>query len=356
MSIKFAAIFIRGKEARRMAGNEVLLEINNLKTYFSTRGSKIGKKTYLKAVDDVSLTIYKGETLGIVGESGSGKSTLGRTILQLVKPTDGSITFESTHLESLSGQTLRSYMNQMQMVFQDPFGSLNPRMKIGKIIEEPIKLQMNLSRDERKNRVKELIQKVGLSEEALNKYPHEFSGGQRQRIGIARALSINPKFIIADEPVSALDVSIQSQVLNLMMDLQDEFNLTYLFISHDLSVVKHISDRVAVMYLGRIVEIATKDSLYANPLHPYTKALLSAIPVVNFDEKREEISISGELPSPTNPPVGCAFHTRCPFAMEKCKNERPQLKEINDNQQVACFLQEESISESSNKQAELIES
>ena len=336
-----------------------MLEIKNLKTYFPTRGSKIGKKNYLKAVDDVSLTIYKGETLGIVGESGSGKSTLGRTILQLVKPTEGSIIFEDNHLKNLSGQTLQSFRNQMQMVFQDPFGSLNPRMKIGNIIEEPIKLQMKLSRAERKNRVKELIQKVGLSEEALNKYPHEFSGGQRQRIGIARALSINPKFIIADEPVSALDVSIQSQVLNLMMDLQEEFNLTYLFISHDLSVVKHISDRVAVMYLGRIVEIATKESLYENPLHPYTKALLSAIPVVNFEEKREEIPISGELPSNTNPPVGCAFHTRCPFAMEKCKNERPLLKVVNHNQQVACFLHDSEhkvTSETSKTKKELVES
>jgi len=342
-----------------LSNKEVLLEIKNLKTYFPTRGSKIGKKNYLKAVDDVSLTIYKGETLGIVGESGSGKSTLGRTILQLVKPTEGSIIFEDNHLENLSGQTLQSFRNQMQMVFQDPFGSLNPRMKIGNIIEEPIKLQMKLSRAERKNRVKELIQKVGLSEEALNKYPHEFSGGQRQRIGIARALSINPKFIIADEPVSALDVSIQSQVLNLMMDLQEEFNLTYLFISHDLSVVKHISDRVAVMYLGRIVEIATKESLYENPLHPYTKALLSAIPVVNFEEKREEIPISGELPSNTNPPVGCAFHTRCPFAMEKCKNERPLLKVVNDNQQVACFLHDSErkvTSETSETKKELVES
>ncbi|WP_067725959.1 ABC transporter ATP-binding protein [Oceanobacillus damuensis] len=322
-----------------MANKEVLLKVSHLKTYFPVKANfKLGKRAVLKAVDDISLSLYKGETLGIVGESGSGKSTLGRTILKLEEPTDGEIIFEGQHIEKLKSKALQIYRNQMQMIFQDPFGSLNPRMKIEKIIEEPIKMHTTLTKSERKERVLELIEKVGLSEEALKKLPHEFSGGQRQRIGIARALAINPKFIIADEPVSALDVSIQSQVLNLMMDLQDEFGLTYLFISHDLSVIKHISDRVAVMYLGRIVEIASKDSLYANPLHPYTKALLSAIPVVNFDQKREEIPITGELPSPVNPPVGCAFHQRCPFAMEKCKQERPQLKEINEQQQVACFL------------------
>ncbi|WP_249870518.1 ABC transporter ATP-binding protein [Oceanobacillus saliphilus] len=325
-----------------MPNKEVLLKVSNLKTYFPVKVPfRIGKRSVLKAVDDISLNLYKGETLGIVGESGSGKSTLGRTILKLVEPTDGEIIFEGQHLEKLKSKALQVHRNQMQMIFQDPFGSLNPRMRIEKIIEEPIKMHTTLTKSERKKRVVELIEKVGLSEEALKKLPHEFSGGQRQRIGIARALAINPKLIIADEPVSALDVSIQSQVLNLLLDLQDEFELTYLFISHDLSVIKHISDRVAVMYLGRIVEIATKDSLYANPLHPYTKALLSAIPVVNFDQKREEIPITGELPSPVDPPVGCAFHQRCPFAMEKCKQNRPLLKEVNDQQQVACFLYEE---------------
>lgn len=320
---------------------EVLLEVSNLKTYFPVKTSKFGKNPVLKAVDDISLLVYKGETLGIVGESGSGKSTLGRTILKLVEPTEGEIIFEGQHIENLKSKKLQEVRNQMQMIFQDPFGSLNPRMRIEKIIEEPIKMHTSLSKTERKARVRELIEKVGLSEEALKKYPHEFSGGQRQRVGIARSLAINPKFIIADEPVSALDVSIQSQVLNLMMDLQDEFHLTYLFISHDLSVIKHISDRVAVMYLGRIVEIGTKDALYENPLHPYTKALLSAIPVVNFEKKREQIELYGELPSPVDPPVGCAFHTRCPFAMERCRQERPQLKNRNDDQQVACFLYEE---------------
>ena len=316
---------------------EVLLEVFNLKTYFPVKANKIGKKPVLKAVDDISLTVYKGETLGIVGESGSGKSTFGRTILRLVEPTEGEIIFEGQHIENLKPKELQVIRNQMQVIFQDPFGSLNPRMRIEEIIEEPIKMHTRLSKSERKSRIKELIEKVGLSEEALKKFPHEFSGGQRQRIGIARALAINPKFVIADEPVSALDVSIQSQVLNLMMDLQDEFHLTYLFISHDLSVIKHISDRVAVMYLGRIVEIGTKESIYKNPLHPYTKALLSSIPVVDFENKREEIMISGELPSPVDPPVGCAFHTRCPFAMDICREKRPQLQDINAEQQVACF-------------------
>lgn len=320
---------------------EVLLEVSNLRTYFPVKTNKLRKKPVLKAVDDITLTIFKGETLGIVGESGSGKSTLGRTILRLVEPTEGEIVFEGQHIENLKLRELQVIRNQMQVIFQDPFGSLNPRMRIEGIIEEPIKMHTRLSKVERKIRIKELIEKVGLSEEALKKFPHEFSGGQRQRIGIARALAINPKFIIADEPVSALDVSIQSQVLNLMMDLQDEFHLTYLFISHDLSVIKHISDRVAVMYLGRIVEIGTKESLYKNPLHPYTKALLSSIPVVDFENKREEMMISGELPSPVDPPVGCAFHTRCPFAMDICRVKRPQLKDKNEEQQVACFLYEE---------------
>ncbi|RLL43803.1 dipeptide ABC transporter ATP-binding protein [Oceanobacillus piezotolerans] len=331
---------------------EVLLKVSKLKTYFPVKTNKFGKKPVLKAVDDISLFVYKGETLGIVGESGSGKSTLGRTILKLVEPTEGEIIFEGEPIQEQKGSKLQQTRNQMQMIFQDPFGSLNPRMRIEKIIEEPIKMHTNLSKIERKARVRELIGKVGLSEEALKKFPHEFSGGQRQRIGIARALAINPKFIIADEPVSALDVSIQSQVLNLMMDLQDEFRLTYLFISHDLSVIKHISDRIAVMYLGRIVEMGTKDALYENPLHPYTKALLSAIPVVNFEKKREEIEITGELPSPVDPPIGCAFHTRCPFAMDRCRHERPQLKNRNEAQQVACFLYEDS---EVNKESSILE-
>jgi peptide/nickel transport system ATP-binding protein/oligopeptide transport system ATP-binding protein len=322
-----------------MKEREVLLEIHHLKAYFPVkRKSMKEEKKVVKAVDDISIEIFRGETLGIVGESGSGKSTLGRTILKLVEPTDGEILYKGQPIQHLKGRHLQKYRNQMQMIFQDPFASLNPRMRIGSIIEEPIALQLTLSKEERKKRVSELLQKVGLPEDAMYKFPHEFSGGQRQRIGIARALAINPEFIIADEPVSALDVSIQSQVLNLMMDLQDEFHLTYLFISHDLSVVKHISDRVAVLYIGRVVELGAKKELYANPLHPYTKALLSAIPTVNFDEPKQLVALQGELPSPMNPPIGCVFHTRCPFVMEKCRLERPTLQQINTHQQVACFL------------------
>ncbi|QDQ02470.1 dipeptide ABC transporter ATP-binding protein [Lysinibacillus fusiformis] len=322
-----------------MTEKEVLLEINHLKAYFPVkRKSMKEEKKVVKAVDDISIEIFRGETLGIVGESGSGKSTFGRTILQLVEPTAGEIWYKGQPIQHLKGSKLQKYRNQMQMIFQDPFASLNPRMRIGAIIEEPMALQLTLTKEQRKGRVRELLQKVGLPEDAMQKFPHEFSGGQRQRIGIARALAINPEFIIADEPVSALDVSVQSQVLNLMMDLQDEFQLTYLFISHDLSVVKHISDRVAVLYLGRVVEIGTKKELYAQPLHPYTQALLSAIPVVNFDEPKQVIPLQGELPSPMNPPVGCVFHTRCPFVMEKCKQERPTLQDMNEQQRVACFL------------------
>lgn len=322
-----------------MPKKDILLEINHLKAYFPVkRKSMKEEKKVVKAVDDISLEIYHGETLGIVGESGSGKSTFGRTILKLVEPTAGEILYKGQQIQHLKGSKLQNYRNQMQMIFQDPFASLNPRMRIGAIIEEPMALQLTLTKEQRKKRVKELLQKVGLSEDAVHKYPHEFSGGQRQRIGIARALAINPEFIIADEPVSALDVSVQSQVLNLLMDLQDEFQLTYLFISHDLSVVKHISDRVAVLYLGRIVEIGTKNELYANPLHPYTQALLSAIPVVSFDAPKPTIPLQGELPSPMNPPVGCVFHTRCPFVMEKCLQVRPTMQEINEHQRVACFL------------------
>lgn len=324
-----------------MTDREVLLEIHHLKAYFPVkRKSMKEEKKVVKAVDDISIDIYRGETLGIVGESGSGKSTFGRTIVKLIEPTAGEILYKGQAIQHLNGRHLQTYRNDMQMIFQDPFASLNPRMRIGSIIEEPMALQWTLSKEQRTKRVKELLQKVGLPEDAMHKYPHEFSGGQRQRIGIARALAINPEFIIADEPVSALDVSIQSQVLNLMMDLQDEFQLTYLFISHDLSVVKHISDRVAVLYLGRIVELGTKTALYANPLHPYTQALLSAIPVVNFDKPKQVVPLQGELPSPMNPPIGCVFHTRCPFAMEKCRFERPALQHQNAEQQVACFLYE----------------
>ena len=327
-----------------MPDKEVLLEVRNLKTYFPVKRKSLREeKKVVKAVDDLSIEIYQGETLGIVGESGSGKSTLGRTILKLNEPTSGEIIFKGEPIQQLSGRALQQFRNQMQMVFQDPYSSLNPRMRIGEIIEEPMKLQLSLTKQERKNRVKELLEKVGLRDDAINKFPHEFSGGQRQRIGIARALAINPAFIIADEPVSALDVSVQSQVLNVMLDLQDDLGLTYLFISHDLGVVKHISDRVAVMYLGRIVEVGEKKALYDNPLHPYTQALLASIPVVDFEKKRDSEPLKGDLPSPMDPPVGCVFHTRCPKAMPICSEKRPELTGINGHQKVACFLYDDIV-------------
>ncbi|WNF37128.1 dipeptide ABC transporter ATP-binding protein [Bacillaceae bacterium IKA-2] len=318
---------------------EKLVEIKNLKKYFPVQGGVL-KRTigYVKAVDDVTFDIYKGETLGIVGESGSGKSTLGRVIMRLIDPTSGEVIFEENDIASISQRKMRPYRRDMQMVFQDPYASLNPRMSVGELIAEPMVVQNLFTKKERKEKVIELLRKVGLGPEATSKYPHEFSGGQRQRIGIARALAIKPKFIIGDEPVSALDVSVQSQVLNLMDDLQDEFHLTYLFIAHDLSVVKHISDRVGVMYLGRIVELANKDDLYNEPLHPYTKALLSAVPVADVKVKREKIRLTGELPSPSNPPSGCTFHTRCPECFDRCKEERPELIEIKPEHFVACHL------------------
>lgn len=321
-----------------MSNQEKLLEIKNLKKYFPINKGFLKTAGQVKAVDDVSFDIFKGETLGIVGESGSGKSTLGRTIVRLYEPTEGEIIFEGKHFETVATSQMGSYRKDMQMIFQDPFASLNPRMRVGEIVEEPLKVQTSLSKAERRKRIIDLLEKVGLSKESMTKFPHEFSGGQRQRIGIARALATNPKFIIGDEPVSALDVSVQSQVLNLMQDLQDEYNLTYLFISHDLSVVKHICDRVGVMYLGRLVEIGHKKDIYQEPLHPYTQALLSAIPVANFNDKREKIYLKGEPPSPSDPPTGCAFHTRCPKAFERCKVERPELVQQKDGQYVACHL------------------
>jgi len=327
------------KEEISMDEREKILEIKNLKKHFTIKGAAFKSNgSQVKAVDDISFDLYRGETLGIVGESGSGKSTLGRTILRLLEPTEGEIIFEGTNLEKLSLRKLDDYRKNMQMIFQDPFSSLNPRMRVGKLISEPLAVRKILNKADQSKKVLDLIGKVGLPKESLTKFPHEFSGGQRQRIGIARALSLNPQLIIADEPVSALDVSVQSQVLNLMMDLQDEFKLTYLFISHDLSVVKHISDRVGVMYLGRLVEIGPKKDIYDNPLHPYTRALLSAIPVADFSSKREVIQLKGEPPSPADPPPGCAFHTRCPHAFDRCKIERPKLIQKKDGQAVACHL------------------
>lgn len=324
---------------------ETLLDIKNIKKYFPIKGG-VFRRTIgqLKAVDDVSFTVQRGETLGIVGESGSGKSTLGRVILRLLNPTAGQIFFDGTDISTMRQRRVRPFRNDMQIVFQDPFASLNSKMNVQQLVGEPLLIQGKLSKKDQEKKVIEMIEKVGLRAEDRQKYPHEFSGGQRQRISIARALVLNPTFVICDEPVSALDVSIQAQVLNLMKDLQDELGLTYLFIAHDLSVVKHISDRVAVMYLGRLAEIASKDSLYNTPLHPYTKALLSSIPVINTGDEenkqpqREKIILSGDLPSPANPPSGCTFRTRCPSVHDRCFVERPDLIEIEQDHFVACHL------------------
>jgi oligopeptide/dipeptide ABC transporter ATP-binding protein len=318
---------------------DYILEAKNIKKYFPIKGG-ILKKTvgHVKAVDDVSLNVLRGETLGIVGESGSGKSTLGRVLLRLMNPTEGQIIFENQDITTLGNNKLRPIRRDMQIVFQDPFASLNSKMSVLELIEEPLIVQTKLSRRERSEKAINLLEKVGLRPDDRFKYPHEFSGGQRQRISIARALALNPKFVICDEPVSALDVSIQAQVLNLMADLQDEFNLTYLFIAHDLSVVKHISDRVGVMYLGRIAELAPKKNLYDTPLHPYTEALLSAVPSTDIRNRRQKIILTGDLPSPSNPPSGCAFRTRCPKAHERCAMVRPELTEVTEGHFVACHL------------------
>jgi oligopeptide/dipeptide ABC transporter ATP-binding protein len=327
------------KETKVHTDQDYILQAKNIKKYFPIKGG-ILKHTigHVKAVDDVSLSVLRGETLGVVGESGSGKSTLGRVLLRLMDPTDGQIVFEDQDITKMRYRKLRPIRRDMQIVFQDPFASLNPKMSVSELIEEPFIVQTNLSRAERKEKTISLLEKVGLRSEDRFKYPHEFSGGQRQRLSIARALTLNPKFVICDEPVSALDVSIQAQVLNLMADLQDEFNLTYLFIAHDLSVVKHISDRVAVMYLGRIAEIAPKKNLYETPLHPYTQALLSAVPSTNILHKKEKIILKGDLPSPSNPPSGCAFRTRCPMVHETCSEIRPELTEVGNGHYVACHL------------------
>ncbi|MGD6879886.1 ABC transporter ATP-binding protein [Bacillus infantis] len=318
---------------------EVLLEVNQLKKYFPITGGLFGKKTGdVKAVDDVSFYVNKGETLGIVGESGCGKSTTGRMLMRLIEPTEGKVLFEGKELTGLNESEMRKMRKEMQMVFQDPFASLNPRHTVEKILEEPLIVHGMGDKKERKQKVKEMLEVVGLSSWHAKRYPHQFSGGQRQRIGIARALMTRPKLIIADEPVSALDVSIQSQVLNLLEDLRKEFQLTYIFIAHDLGVVRHISDRVGVMYLGRLVEITTAEKLYEKPLHPYTSALLDAVPVPDPDLRKEAELLSGDIPSPANPPKGCAFHTRCRECMEICTVERPQLEEIEEGHFAACHL------------------
>lgn len=315
-----------------------LLQVKNLKKFFPVTNS-LGRVTgQVKAVNNVSFEINAGETYGLVGESGCGKSTTGRTVMRLLEPTSGEGIYQGKDLYSLKGKELHSMRKDLQMVFQDPYSSLNPRKRIGHILEETLKIHRIGDKKERMVRVMDMLHRVGFQSEQYYRYPHEFSGGQRQRIGLARALMVNPKLIICDEPVSALDVSIQSQVLNLLEEIQDEFHLAYLFISHDLSVVRHISDRIGVMYLGQLVEEAPTDELYANPLHPYTKALLSAVPVPNPAVKRERITLKGEVPSPLNPPSGCVFHTRCPHATDICKREVPVKKLVSADHAVACHL------------------
>ncbi len=317
---------------------ENILEVKNLKKWFVTNETTFGKKEIVKAVDGRILERKKKETLSLVGESGCGKTTTGKIVLRIFNPTSGSIFFEGTNITKLNRKEMMKYRRKMMIIYQDPFGSLDPRMTVKNTIAEPMEVHRLGTKKEIEEKVVELMEKVGLSPDYKNRYPHEFSGGQRQRIGIARALATNPTFIVADEPVSALDVSIQAQIINLLKDLQKEFGLTLLFISHDLSVVKHISDRVAVMYLGKIVEIASKKELFNNPKHPYTLALLSAIPIPNPKAKKNEIILEGDLPSPINPPSGCRFHTRCPYAKPICKKEEPILKDIGNGHKVACHL------------------
>jgi len=318
---------------------DVLLEVRNLKTYFPLKRGLLGRpRGFVKAVDDVSFFIRHGETLGLVGESGCGKTTTGKSILRLIEPTSGEIIFEGQDLMGLNQNQMRKMRREMQLIYQDPYSSLNPRLTVGEIIAEPLVVHDLLDRQGREERVRELLEVVGLSPDHMYRYPHEFSGGQRQRVGIARALALNPKFIVCDEPVSALDVSIQSQILNLLVDLQKEFGLTYLFIAHGLAAVKHISDRVAVMYLGKIVEIADSQVIYDRPLHPYTQALISAIPVPNPKIQKERILLEGDVPSPVNPPSGCRFHTRCRHCFERCREEEPPLVDKGNGHLVACHL------------------
>lgn len=321
---------------------ENLIELKTIRKYYPVTSGFVKKKdTFVKAVDGITLTIFKGETLGLVGESGCGKSTLGRVLLRLEKPTAGSVLYEGRNMAELSSRELKKMRLKLQIIFQDPYSSLNPRKSVASIVGEGMLIHGLATRSDMRERVKEYLDLVGLSEEHLGRYPHEFSGGQRQRIGIARALALGPELIVADEPVSSLDVSIQSQILNLMGDLKESFNLTYLFISHDLSVVKYISDRVCVMYLGKIVELSEKTAMYDHPLHPYTVALFSAVPTVDVDargKKRKRIILSGDIPSPIFPPDGCRFHTRCPEAKELCEKEEPPLEDKGGGRLCACHF------------------
>ncbi|MCV4231897.1 dipeptide ABC transporter ATP-binding protein [Virgibacillus sp. LDC1] len=320
-----------------------LLEVKNLQKSFTVKKGFFGTSKQLRAVDGISFAIHKGETFSLVGESGCGKSTTGRLVTRLLTPNSGEVIFNGTDISGYNENQMRPLRKDMQMVFQDPYASLNPRMKVKELVAEPLLIHTKLSTKERDKLACELLETVGLNSFHAERFAHEFSGGQRQRIGIARALSVRPNLIVADEPVSALDVSIQSQVLNLLQDLQEEYGLTYLFISHDLSVVEHISDRIGVMYLGALVETADKDTLYDRPLHPYTQALLSSVPVPDPKQKKERIILKGDLPSPVNPPTGCRFHTRCPSCMEVCKQITPAYREVEPGHQVACHLYDEEI-------------
>lgn len=319
--------------------DNVLLSVKHLTKNYVSKKSFFGKPlSYVHAVDDVSLDILRGETLGVVGESGCGKSTLGRSILRLIEPTSGELIYSGKDLRGLNKEEMREMRKKLQLIFQDPYASLNPRMTVLDLIKAPLDVFNIGTHDERIERVLEMMKLVGLTEEQMNRYPHEFSGGQRQRIVIARAIILSPEFVVCDEPVSALDVSVRAQVLNLLKELQAKRNLTYMFISHDLSVVKYISDRIAVMYLGRVVELATKDALYDTPLHPYTKALLEAIPLPEVGRKRSGMQLEGDVPSPINPPSGCYFHTRCPYAKDICSKEKPELKESRPGHWCACHF------------------
>jgi peptide/nickel transport system ATP-binding protein len=323
------------------AMTEPLLQVRELKTHFPVRGGLLGRvRGTVKAVDGVGFDVRRGETLGLVGESGCGKSTLGRTLLRLVEPTSGSIRFEGRELTGLSQRELRPLRRRMQLVFQDPYASLNPRMSVRDILGEPFAIHGLARGREREAKVAELLDLMGLPRDALERYPHEFSGGQRQRIGIARAIALRPDLVVADEPISALDVSIQAQIVNLLVDLQRELGLTYVFIAHDLKIVEYVSTRVAVMYLGRIVELADAADLYRRPRHPYTQALLSAVPVPDPERKRSRIILQGDVPSPLAPPSGCTFHPRCPYAMERCRRETPPLYTLENGHTSACFLVE----------------
>lgn len=322
-----------------------LIEVENLSVHFRVPKKRLFQKhvDYVYAVSDLSFEIFQGETLGLVGESGCGKSTTGRALLHLIEPTKGEVTFEGVNITRLKGNELRKARKQFQIIFQDPFASLNPRLTVGDIVGEPLKIFGIASGKELDRQVQDLLHSVGMNPKFIRRYPHEFSGGQRQRIGIARALALRPKFVVADEPISSLDVSIQAQILNLLMDLKDQFHLTLLFIAHDLAAVRHISNRVAVMYLGKIVEIASRDAIYERPMHPYTQALLSCVPIPDpkLQKKRERIVLQGDVPSPIHPPPGCPFHTRCPKAMPYCAMVEPQLKEYEPGHFVSCHLYEE---------------